>query len=161
MRSRARRYVQCLSSSVIGLVLSVLDFPHIWCIVTRLFMSPITSQSSVSYRTVRLGGYRLLDSMVIGAMLTCLFVIGLAGAMVVRPIEVSKISENIIGRDMAGQGLQVIGPSYYPDYYPGGLLALLRVYRTGSRTGYTTLGQDIGRDTGLSDGMELIVNQGQ
>ena len=126
-----------------------------------LFMSPITSQSSVSYRTVRLGGYRLLDLQVIGAMVICLFVIGLAGAMVIRPIEVSKISENIIGQDGAGQALEVTGPSYYPDYYPGGLLALLRVSRMETRTGYTTLGQDIGRDTGLSDGMELIVNQGQ
>ena len=126
-----------------------------------LFMSPITSQSSVSYRTVRLGGYRLLDSMVIGAMVICLFVIGLAGAVVIGRSKVSKISENIIGQDGAGQALEVTGPSYYPDYYPGGLLALLRVSRMETRTGYTTLGQDIGQDTGLSDGMELIVNQGQ
>ena len=124
-------------------------------------MSPITSQSSVSYRTVRLGGYRLLDLAVIGAMVICLFVIGLAGAMVIRPIEVSKISENITGRDMAGQAPQVTGPSYYPDYYPGGLLALLRVSRTGSRTEYTIPGQDTGQGIELSDGMELIVNQGQ
>ena len=99
----------------------------------------------------------MLDLAVIGAMVISLFVIGLAGAVVIRPIEVSKISENITGRDMAGRGLEVTGPSYYPDYYPGGLLSLLRVSRSGSRTEYTTLGQD----TGLSDGMELIVNQRQ
>jgi len=139
----------------------LLDRYHIWCILMGLFMSPITSQPRVSYRTVRLGGYRLLDLAVIGAMVICLFVIGLAGAVVIGRSKVSKISDNITGRDMAGRALEVTGPSYYPDYYPGGLLSLLRVYRTGSRTGYTTLGQDMGQDTGLSDGMELIVNQGQ
>lgn len=157
MPSRARRYVQCLSSSVIGLVVSILDRYHIWCIVTRLFMSPITSQSSASYRTRRLGGYRLLDLQVIGAMVICLFVIGLAGAVVIGRSKVSKISDNITGQDGAGRALQVTGTSYYPDYYPGGLLALLRVSRMETRTGYTTLGQDIG----LSDGMEPSVNQGQ
>ena len=94
-------------------------------------------------------------------MVLCLFVIGLAGAVVIGRHKVSKISENIIGRDLGGRALQVTGPSYYPDYYPGGLLSLLRVSRTGSRTGYTTLGQDTGQGTELSDGMELIVNQGQ
>ena len=94
-------------------------------------------------------------------MVICLFVIGLAGAVVIGRSKVSKISENITGRDMAGQALEVTGPGNYPDYYPGGLLALLRVSRMETRTGYTTLGQDIGRDTGLSDGMELSVNQGQ
>jgi len=119
----------------------LLDRYQIWCIVTRLFMNPITSQSSVSYRTVRLGGYRLLDLQVIGAMVICLFVIGLAGAMVIRPIEVSKISENIIGRDLGGRALQVTGPSYYPkDYYPGGILDMLRKARTGYKT---PLGRDL------------------
>ena len=143
MPSRARRYVQCLSSSVIGLVRAVLDSPQIWCIVTRLFMSPITSQSSVSYRTVRLGGYRLLDLAVIGAMVICLFVIGLAGAMVIGRSKVSKISENITGRDMAGQALQVTGPDYYREvYYPGGILGLLRV-------------------SSKLDGMEILILPGQ
>ena len=103
----------------------------------------------------------MLDLAVIGAMVICLFVIGLAGAVVIGRSKVSKISKNIIGQDGAGQALEVTGPSYYPDYYPGGLLALLRVSRMETRTGYTTLGQDMGQDTGLSDGMELIVNQGQ
>jgi len=107
MPSRARRYVQCLSSSVIGLVVSVLDSPQIWCIVTRLFMSPITSQSSVSYRTRRLGGYRLLDLAVIGAMVICLFVIGLAGAMVIGRSKISQISENITGQDGAGRASKI------------------------------------------------------
>jgi hypothetical protein len=145
MPSRARRYVQCLSSSVIGLVVSILDRYHIWCIVTRLFMSPITSQSSASYRTRRLGGYRLLDLAVIGAMLTCLFVIGLAGAMVIRPIEVSKISDNITGRD-GTQSSQVTGQptdftKNYSDYYPG-LIGLRRM----SLTRAPMPGQDPGRD---------------
>lgn len=122
------------SSSVIGLVVSVLDSPQIWCIVTRLFMSPITSQSSVSYRTVRLGGYRLLDLQVIGAMVLCLFVIGLAGAMVIRPIEVSKISDNITGRDGAGQASKIsenfseTETTIQVYNYPG-VLGLLRLGR--------------------------------
>jgi hypothetical protein len=90
-------------------------------------------------------------------MVLCLFVIGLAGAVVIGRSKVSKISDNITGQDGAGRALQVTGTSYYPDYYPGGLLALLRVSRMETRTGYTTLGQDIG----LSDGMEPSVNQGQ
>jgi hypothetical protein len=94
-------------------------------------------------------------------MVLCLFVIGLAGAMVIGRSKVSKISDNITGRDGAGQALQVTGPGYYPDYYPGGLLSLLRVSRTGSGMGYTTLGQDAGQGIELSDGMEPIVNQGQ
>lgn len=40
---------------------------------------------------------------VIGAILIGLMVIGLAGAMVIRPYKVSKISENISGRDPGGQ----------------------------------------------------------
>ena len=79
-----------------------------------LFMSPITSQSSVSYRTVRLGGYRLLDLAVIGAMVICLFVIGLAGAVVIRPIEISNISETT------------------DNTSHGGVLGMLRMARTGS-----------------------------
>ena len=70
-------------------------------------MSPITSQSSVSYRTVRLGGYRLLDLPVIGAMVICLFVIGLAGAVVIGRSKISQISENITGRDGAGQASKI------------------------------------------------------
>ena len=145
MPSRARRYVQCLSSSVIGLVRAVLDLPHIWCIVTRLFMSPITSQSSVSYRTVRLGGYRLLDLQVIGAMVICLFVIGLAGAVVIGRSKVSKISENITGRD-GTQTSQVTGQptnftKNYSDYYPG-LIGLRRM----SLTRAPMPGQDPGQD---------------
>ena len=143
MPSRARRYVQCLSSSVIGLVVSILDRYHIWCIVTRLFMSPITSQSSASYRTRRLGGYRLLDLQVIGAMVICLFVIGLAGAMVIGRSKVSKISENITGQDGTGQALEVTGPDYYREvYYPGGILGLLRV-------------------SSKLDGMEILILPGQ
>ena len=108
-------------------------------------MSPITSQSRVSYRTVRLGGYRLLDLAVIGAMVICLFVIGLAGAMVIRPIEVSKISENITGRD-GTQPSQVTGQptdfnKNYADYYPG-LIGLRRM----SLTRAPMPGQDPGRD---------------
>jgi hypothetical protein len=78
--------------------------------------------------------------MVIGAMVICLFVIGLAGAMVIRPIEVSKISENITGRDLAGRAPQVTGPNNYPDYYPGGILDMLRTARTGYKS---PLGRDL------------------
>jgi hypothetical protein len=77
-------------------------------------------------------------------MVICLFVIGLAGAMVIRPIEVSKISENITGRD-GTQTSQVTGQptdftKNYSDYYPG-LIGLRRMSNqgpnawTGSRTG--------------------------
>jgi len=48
-------------------------------------------------------------------------VIGLAGAMVIRPLEVSKISENISGRD-SGQDSKI---SENPGYYQG----FLGVYR--------------------------------
>ena len=58
---------------------------------------------------------------VIGAILIGLLVIGLAGAMVIRPFEVSKISENISGRD-SGQDSKI---SENPGYYQG----FLGVYR--------------------------------
>jgi hypothetical protein len=102
-----------------------------------LFMSPITSQSSASYRTRRLGGYRLLDLAVIGAIVICLFVIGLAGAMVIGRSKVSKIYDNI-----TGQALEVTGPDYYRVYYPGGILGLLRV-------------------SSKLDGMEILILPGQ
>jgi len=78
-------------------------------------------------------------------MVICLFVIGLAGAVVIGRHKVSKISENIIGRDLGGRdlggrALQVTGPSYYPDYYPGGILDMLRMARTGYKS---PLGQDM------------------
>ena len=116
-----------------GLVVSVLDYPQIWCIVTRLFMSPVTCQSRVHYRSVRLAGYRVLAFWVIGAILIVLGVIGLAGALVIRPVKVSKISENILGRDLAGPDSQVMGP----DYYPVGILGWMRMAKNldGIRTG--------------------------
>ena len=98
-------------------------------------MSPITCQSRVHYRSVRLAGYRVLAFWVIGAILIVLGVIGLAGAMVIRPVKVSKISENITGRDSAGPvtdqdpEIQKIINNYYP-----GVLGGLRMSRTGSRT---------------------------
>ena len=140
-----------------GLVVSVLDYPQIWCIVTRLFMSPVTCQSRVHYRSVRLAGYRVLAFWVIGAILIVLGVIGLAGALVIRPIKVSKISENITGRDSAGQVMStesspVMRPDYYRGYYQGapyGLLGMLRMARTGSGRDMESralTGQDSGRD---------------
>lgn len=61
-------------------------------------MRPITSQSlcPIIVRG-RAGGYRAWA--VMGFMLIGLAVIGLAGAMVISPLKVSKISENISGRD--------------------------------------------------------------
>lgn len=76
----------------------------------------------------------MLAFWVIGAILIVLGVIGLAGALVIRPIKVSKISENISGRDLAGQvidqdpEIQKIINNYYP-----GVIGGLRMARTGSR----------------------------
>lgn len=81
----------------------------------------------------------MLAFWVIGAILIVLGVIGLAGALVIRPIKVSKISENISGRDLAGQ---VMGPGSVSEisenfidpttiginYYPG-VLGLRRLGR--------------------------------
>jgi hypothetical protein len=72
-------------------------------------------------------------------MLICLFVIGLAGAVVIGR---SKVSENITGRDGTGQALEVTGPDYYRVYYPGGILGLLRV-------------------SSKLDGMEILILPGQ
>jgi len=82
------------------------------------------------------GGYRTL--IVIGAILIGLVVIGLAGAMVIRPLEVSKISENIIGRD-PGQDSKI---SENPGYYQG----FLGIYRMANIKGEA--GRDIGRYSG-------------
>ena len=116
-----------------GLVVSVLDYPQIWCIVTRLFMSPVTCQSRVHYRSVRLAGYRVLAFWVIGAILIVLGVIGLAGALVIKPIKVSKISENsrgrsLPGRDLAGQSSNKF--NNFGDNYQG-VLGKLRLVRMG------------------------------
>ena len=74
---------------------------------------------------------------VIGAILIGLSVIGLAGAMVIRPYKVSKISENISGRDSAGQVSKI---SENPENYYQGVIGLYRMSHrggwTGSRTGY-------------------------
>ena len=69
------------------------------------------------------GGYRAL--IVIGAILIGLVVIGLAGAMVIRPYEVSKISENIIGRDPGGQVSEI------PENYYQGFLGMYRLRAQG------------------------------
>ena len=90
-------------------------------------MRPITPQPKCPI-IVRgwAGGYRTLT--VIGAILIGLSVIGLAGAMVIRPLEVSKISENISGRDPGGQVSE-----NYENYYQG----FLGVYRMAhTRTWY-------------------------
>ena len=65
------------------------------------------------------GGYRTLT--VIGAILIGLVVIGLAGAMVIRPLKVSNKIENISGRD-PGQDSKI---SKNLGYYQG----FLGVYR--------------------------------
>lgn len=92
-------------------------------------MSPITSQSRVHYRTVRLGGYRLLDFRVIGCILTGLVVIGLGVAGVTGLSKISDISENITG--LAGQ--DPITPENYKNYRNNyqGVLGMLRLKRTG------------------------------
>ena len=76
-------------------------------------MRPITPQPKCPI-IVRgwAGGYRTFT--VIGAILIGLSVIGLADAMVIRPLEVSKISENISGRDPGGQVSE-----NYENYYQG------------------------------------------
>ena len=88
----------------------------------------------------------MLAFWVIGAILIVLGVIGLAGALVIRPVKVSKISENILGRDSGGHDSQVMGPDYYPASFHGGVLGMLRTARTGS--GHT------GRDSG--QGIEYL-----
>ena len=90
-------------------------------------MSPITSQSRASYRTGWLGGYRLLDLAVTGAMLIGLAVIGLAGAMVIRPTKVSNNNENFTGQDSEiSENL-----NYYPKPGYAGILGQLRLSRSG------------------------------
>ena len=65
----------------------------------------------------------MLDLQIIGAIVICLFVIGLAGALVIG-CKVSKNNENITGRDVAGRDPGTgtsIGPVNPQDknYYPG------------------------------------------
>lgn len=87
----------------------------------------------------------MLDLQIIGAIVICLFVIGLAGALVIG-CKVSKNNENITGRDSAGQVSKNSENSenitgYYPDVYYPGLLDRLRMARRRTWTGY---GQDAG-----------------
>jgi hypothetical protein len=82
------------------------------------------------------GGYRAWA--VIGAILIGLSVIGLAGAMVIRPLEVSNNSENITGLDGTWNGSTEISENN-ENYYQG-FLGLYRkghsyMPRTVSRTG--------------------------
>ena len=84
--------------ALIGLVVWLLDNPHIWCIVTRLFMRPVTSPVLVHIigrRVMGLGSYRAWIMVLI--TLIVLAVIGLAGGL--------TISSKFIGLDSAGQGL--------------------------------------------------------
>lgn len=79
----------------------------------------------------------MLAFWVIGAILIVLGVIGLAGALVIRPIKVSKISENSRGRDMT-QVSQLTGQSkenqkIINNYYPG-VIQMLRMARTGPQS---------------------------
>ena len=82
------------------------------------------------------GGYRAWA--VIGAILIGLGVIGLAGAMVIRPYKVSNKIENINGRD-SGQDSKI---SENPGYYQG----FLGIYRMANIKGEA--GRDIGRYPG-------------
>jgi hypothetical protein len=88
-------------------------------------MRPITRQSCEYYQPVRLAGYRVLAFWVIGAAVITLGVIGLAGALVIRPLNVSKISVNNIGQDPTGQDLELINSLEDHGYYQG-LLGELR-----------------------------------
>jgi hypothetical protein len=72
---------------------------------------------------------------VIGAILIGLVVIGLAGAMVIRPLKVSNNFENISGRD-SGQDSKI---SENLGYYQG----FLGIYRLANIKGEA--GRDIGR----------------
>lgn len=94
-----------------------------WCIVTGLFMRPITPCPSVSIiGQYRGGGYRAF--MVIGCALITLLVIGLAGGMAIANNS-SKFSNNSEGQDAAGQDLELIDSLEDHGYYQG-LLGELR-----------------------------------
>ena len=95
-------------------------------------MRPVTSQSlcPIIVRG-RAGGYRTL--MAIWAMLTGLAVIGLAGAMVIGPTKVSKISENIIGPDSHKEISKISETGQLSDNYQGGLLDMMRMARRSSK----------------------------
>lgn len=125
-RFRLTCWIQDLAG-VMGLVVQLVDIPQIWCIVTRLFMSPITSQSCVHYRTGRLGGYRLLDLRVIGAILIGLLVTGLCIGIV------TGLANNLINfGGQAGQDpITSKNSKNYKDNYQG-VLGMLRLTRTGS-----------------------------
>jgi hypothetical protein len=70
----------------------------------------------------------MLAFWVIGAMLIGLGVIGLSGAIVIRPL---KISENITGQDLGGRSSEISQKfeNYYPGEGEGGLLGMLRMAR--------------------------------
>ena len=81
---------------LMGLVVSLLDIYHMWCILIRLFMRPITSPVLVHIigrRVMGLGGYRAWIMVLI--TIAVLTVIGLAGGLI--------ISSKFIGRDSEGQ----------------------------------------------------------
>jgi len=96
-------------------------------------MRPITPQPKCSI-IVRgwAGGYRTL--MVIGAMLTGLLVIGLAGSMVIGPTKVSNKFENITGPDSHKEISKISETGQLSDNYQGGLLDMLRMARSSPKT---------------------------
>ena len=76
---------------------------------------------------------------VIGAILIGLVVIGLAGAMVIGPFKVSKISENITGPDSR----QDLNFSEIPENNMGYYQGVLGMYRMANTRGSS--GRDLGR----------------
>lgn len=103
----------------------LLDKPQIWCIVTRLFMRPVTPQPQVfnNRSGYGAGGYR---AFLITAILTGLSLIGLCYGFIRLSQTISNISENF--------GQQIQGPDSqfsknYKNYYPG-VIGMLRYRRS-------------------------------
>ena len=87
--------------------------------IMGLFMRPIALPAPVRViiRLVGAGGYRMfMASRVIGAILITLGVIGLAGAMAIRPIQENK---NYYGTGQNLDGTQISQSSQIYGYYQG------------------------------------------
>lgn len=110
----------------------LLDKPQIWCIVTRLFMRPVTPQPQVfnNRSGYGAGGYR---AFLIICILTGLCIIGLCYGFIRLSQTISNNSENVSGQDATGPVSNF--SENYGNYYPG-VIGLLRL-RNNSKSFWT------------------------
>ena len=116
-----------------GLVGPLLDNPHIWCIVIRLFMRPLTSPapraSRRNYRAGEVAGVigRIILHSLITIILTVIIGLGVMILLdIIRPEQIPNIFK-FIGQYLGGRDIKIIGPGYYQNYYPGPEMGLYNI----------------------------------